>query len=314
MGKKPYFKVNKNINMDSTVYSLCYLKKNNFIAMGKNKLVEFYNLNLEFISSFNLLDNITGYISELMNGKILIVDFNKTVKIVEFEGQKPQLYTKIETKDNRNIIGIEISNNDIICGGNQYLSIIKTSFLSKYSLEKTIDLKGIIVNIVDINKDCYLVGQGGYKRIIIFSKQNNEKIYQINEIGIYMNNYSISKIAIDFVGISGFENGISCLSILSIKNKCICQKVFINELAKCNTISNVNNDYFVITGLGVGLDKYSDLILFKKERDSTGNLVVKQIFNFKRSHCDTIEAIISVNNCIISSDSSSKLKSWIIDI
>ena len=62
------------------------------------------------------------------------------------------------------------------------------------------------------------------------------------------------------------------------------------------------------------LDKYSDLILFKKERDSTGNLVVKQIFNFKRSHCDDIEAIISVNNCIILSDSSSKLKSWRIDI
>ena len=62
------------------------------------------------------------------------------------------------------------------------------------------------------------------------------------------------------------------------------------------------------------LDKYSDLILFKKERGSTGNLIAKQIFNVKRSHCNTIEAIISVNNCIISSDSSSKLKSWRIDI
>ena len=133
-------KLNKNINMDSTVYSLCYLKKNNFIAMGKDRLVEFYNLNLEFINSFNLLDNKIAYISELMNGKILIVDLVKTVKIVEFEGQKPQLYKKIETKENRNFVGIEISNNDIICGGRQYLSIIKTSFLFKYSLEKTIQM------------------------------------------------------------------------------------------------------------------------------------------------------------------------------
>ena len=307
-------KLNKNINMDSTVYSLCYLKKNNFIAMGKDRLVEFYNLNLEFINSFNLLDNKIDYINELMNGKILIIELGKTVKIVEFEGQKPQLYKKIETKENRNFVGIEISNNDIICGGRQYLSIIKTSFLFKYSLEKTIDLEGFISNIVDIDKDCYLIGQANDKKIIIFSKQNNEKIYQINEIGLRSNNYSISKIANDFVGISGFENGKSCLFVLSIKNKCICEKIFINELTNCVTISNINNDYFVITGIGLDLDKYSDLILFKKERDSKGNLVVKQIFNFKRSHCDTIEATISVNNCIISSDSSSKLKSWRIDI
>lgn len=176
------------------------------------------------------------------------------------------------------------------------------------------DLKGFISNIIDLNEDCYLIGQGHNKRIIILSKQNDEEIYKINNIGLRPNNYSISKISNDFVGLAGTENEISCLFILSIKNRWICKKIFISELISFSTIANLNNDYFVITGIGIDLDHFSDLILFKNEIDSTGNLVVKQVFNFKRSHGDLIEAITSINNCAIVSDSSSKLKSWRIDI
>ena len=262
----------------------------------------------------NSLDNKIAYIDELMDGKILIVDLNKTIKIIEFEAQNPQLYKKVETKDERNFVGIEISNKNIICGGNQYLSIIETSFFSRYSLEKSIDLKGFISNIVDINPDCYLIGQNYERKIIIFSKKTNEEIYQINKIGLRGNNYCISKISNDFVGISGAENGVSCLFILSIQNKCICNKIFINELIICNTVTKLNNDYFIISGTGLDLDKYSDLILFKKEKEQFCNLEVKKIFSFKRSYCDTIEGIISINNFIIASDSSSNLKIWLNNI
>mgnify|MGYP002624551294 CR=1 FL=1 len=307
-------KLIKNINMDNKVSSLCYLKKNNIIAMGKYKKVEFYNLNLDLINSYNSLDNLISYISELNNGKILIVQYNNVINILEFKGQNPQLYKKIETNESNNFVGIEISNSNIICGGSEYLSIIKESFWSKYSLEKTMDLKGFISNIIDLNEDCYLIGQAHNKRIIILSKQNDEEIYKINNIGLRPNNYSISKISNDFVGLAGTENEISCLFILSIKNRCICKKIFINELISFSTIANLNNDYFVITGIGIDLDHFSDLILYKNEIDSSGNLVVKQVFIFKRSHGDLIEAITSINNCAIVSDSSSKLKSWRIDI
>ena len=148
---KQIIKLKKCINMNETVYSLCYLKKNKLIAMGKNRLVEFYDLNFSLINSYNSLDYKIAYINELMDGKILIVDLNKTIKIVEFAEQKPQLYKEVETKDKRNFVGIEISNNNIICGGDQYLSIISKSYFFKYSLEKSIDLEGFISNIVDIS-------------------------------------------------------------------------------------------------------------------------------------------------------------------
>ena len=311
---KQIIKLKLNINMKETVYSLCYLKKNNLIAMGKNKVVEFYDLSLSLINSYNSLDNKIAYINELIDGKILIVDLNKTVKIVEFVDKNPQLYKKVETKDKGNFVGIEISNKNIICGGDQYLSIIETSFFFRYSLEKSIDLKGFISNIVDINQNCYLVGQSHDRKIIIFSKKNNEEIYQINKIGLRSNNYSISKISNEFVGIAGAENKISCIYILSIKNECICNKIYINELSSCSTLTRLNNDYFIISGTGLDLDKYTDLILFQKEMGISGNLGIKKIFNFKRSYCDTIEAIISINNFIIGSDSSSNLKIWFIDI
>ena len=311
---KQIIKLKQNINMEETVYSLCYLKKNNLIAMGKNKVVEFYDLSLSLINSYNSLDNKIAYINELMDGKILIVDLNKIIKIVEFVDKKPQLYKKVETKDEGNFVGIEISNKNIICGGDQYLSVIETSFFFRYSLEKSIDLKGFISNIVDINQDCYLVGQSHDRKIIIFSKKTNEPIYQINKIGLRSNNYSISKISNDFVGIAGSENKVSCIFILSIKNKCICNKIYINELICCSTVTRLNNDYFIISGTGLDLDKYNDLILFKKGKGISGNLEIKKIFNFKRSYCDTIEGIISINNFIIGSDSSSNLKIWFIDI
>ena len=49
---KQIIELKQNIKMKETVYSLCYLKNKNLIAMGKNKLVEFYDLSLSLINSY----------------------------------------------------------------------------------------------------------------------------------------------------------------------------------------------------------------------------------------------------------------------
>ena len=96
-------------------------------------------------------------------------------------------------------VGIGLSNQSIICGGNRYLSIIGRSFLYWYKMYQSINLEGFISNIVEINSESFLVGQSHNKRIIIFSSKTYEKLYEINNI------YSISKISNKFIGIAGYE-------------------------------------------------------------------------------------------------------------
>ena len=67
-------KLINNIEINEKVYSLCYLKKNNLIAMGSNKKIELYDSDIKFIQSYDLLDNKIAYIYELFDGKILVVD------------------------------------------------------------------------------------------------------------------------------------------------------------------------------------------------------------------------------------------------
>ena len=65
-------------------------------------------------------------------------------------------------------VGIGLSNQSIICGGNRYLSIIGRSFLYWYKMYQSINLEGFISNIVEINSESFLVGQSHNKRIINF--------------------------------------------------------------------------------------------------------------------------------------------------
>ena len=287
-------------------------KKNNLIAMGSNKNIELYNSDIKFIQSYELLDDKIAYIYELIDGKFLVVDLNKNIKILEYKDNEIKLYKKIETKEERNFVGIQISNNHIICGGNTYLSIIEPSFFSKYSLKDTMDLKGFISNIVDLDSNHFLVGQSDDEKIIIYSSENNEQICTINDIYLRGNNYCISKITNEYVGISGWENSKKlngCIYILSIENREICKKVIIKDINDCMVVTKINDDYFITIGTGLDLDNHSDLILFKNKFENE-EIKSKKICDFKRGYCDTIEAIISFNNYILASDSSSHLKKW----
>ena len=309
-------KLINNIEINEKVYSLCYLKKNNLIAMGSNKKIELYDSDIKFIQSYDLLDNKIAYIYELFDGKILVVDLNKNIKILEYIDNEIKLYKTIETKEERNFVGIQISNKNIICGGDTYLSIIEPSFFFKYSLKDTIDLKGFISNIVELDSNHFLVGQNHDEKIIIYSSKNNEQICTINDIYLRGNNYSISKITNEYVGISGWENSKKingCIYILSIEKREICKKVIINDINNFMVVTKINDDYFITIGTGLDLDNYSDLILFKNNFEND-KIITKKICDFKRGYCDTIEAIIAFNNYILASDSSSYLKKWKINI
>ena len=303
--------INSN-KLDETVYSLCFLKKYNLIAMGLDKKINLYDLELTFISSNKILENKIAYISELMDGKIIAADLNKVIKIMKIKDGNLEIYKKIETKEDKNFVVIEISNKSIICGGNQYLSIIESSFFFGYSLNKTIDLKSFISNIVELDSNSFLVGKSHEQKIIVYSNKNYEPIYQIDNINLRSNNYSISKISDDLIGIAGWDKvtiAKACVFILSIEKRKICSKFYIDDIKTCNVILRLINKQFVVLGTGRELDKHSDLILLKYKYEDK-DIRVNKICDFKRGQCDETEAAITINNIIIASDSSSNLKIW----
>ena len=120
-------KKNRNIKLlksdrkNETIYSMCYLQQHNSIAFGLDKKINIYNTKFESIASFSELDGKIAYIKELWDGKFLVVDLHKNVKILELNDYKITLYKKIETKDEKNFVGIGINTKYIICGGDQYL-------------------------------------------------------------------------------------------------------------------------------------------------------------------------------------------------
>ena len=313
--KTKSIKLLKNVKIEETVYSLCFLKKHSLIAMGMDQKINLVDSNFNIISSNKILDGKIAYIYEKLDGKLLVVDLNKYIKILQIKDGKLEIFKKVESKENQNFVGIELSNNKIICGGDQYLTIIEPSFLFKYSIAKTIDLEGFISNVVELNEVSFLVGQSHSHRILIYSSKDNKEIYRVDNIYLRGNNYSIAKISNDLVGIAGFENSsnpYACIFIFSIEKRNICKKFFINDIESCMVILKLNDKEFFTAGTGLDIDNYSDLVLLNyvgKENE----IIINKICNFKRAHSNTIEAITTLNNYILVSDSSSNLKVWHIE-
>ena len=314
----PKIKLIKNLKMKETVYSLCYIKKYNLIALGLDKRVVLIDLSYKIISSNQLFENKIAYIHELKNGKIVVVNLNKFVKILQVNDDgKLDILESVETEEEKNFVITELENENIICGGNKYLSIIelKFSFFKyKYSLQKTIDLNSFISNIIELDKDNYLVGLSHLHKIAIYSSEKNMEKYHINNINIRSNNYSISKISEDLIAMAGWEESTirkACIFILSINTKSICQKFYM-EKESFMVSSKLNNNKIVAIGMGLDEDNYSDLVVLNYKKD-LNKIVIYKYCEFRRGHCDTIEAIIIINNFIIASDSSSNLKIWQVD-
>ena len=308
--KKKNIKLIKNYKKDETIYSICFAEKNKYIIFGLEKKINILNTNFDFITSFSKLDGKIAYIRELWDGKILIVDLHKNAKILEIKNDKVSLYKSIETKDVRNFVGIGLSNKAIICGGNQYLSIITKGLLSGYKMVNSLDLEGFISNIVEIDNESFLVGQSDNRRIIIFNSKTYKQLYEIDNISLRGNNYSITKISDKLIGITGYEKNETkkaCLFILSLESKQITKKFYYNFLESFSVIIKLNEHEIIVGGTGFDIDDHSDILLLSLE-NNFNNINIKKICEFKRALCDTFEATIAIKNIIIASDSSSNLK------
>lgn len=302
-------KLIKEIKQNQPYFSLCYLKKSNMIVLGAQKSIELYDLNLKFINSFNLPAKV-HYLSELRDGKIIVIEASSYVKIFEVKERKVQLYKKIQTYDEDNFIGIELENKSIACGGlHKYLSIIEPSLVNKYELKKSILLDHDPVSMVELDESSFLVGVPYENTIIVFSSETYEQLYKIDDVSLIGNNYAINRINNDFVGISGgnYFNGI--VYLFSIKEKSICSRLTLDELESSWIITNLNNNYFAIAGKRKGQKKFSDLILFKKGIEGD-KIVIKKIDMVIDAFKGDIEGMITINDSIIAVDNLDQIKVW----
>ena len=92
----------QEFELNEPVYSMRFLEKNKYILMGLKKKINLYDQKLKYISSFSQLEDVLAYIKELWDGKILVVDSRKTVKILKLNDNKIYLEANIETADERN--------------------------------------------------------------------------------------------------------------------------------------------------------------------------------------------------------------------
>jgi hypothetical protein len=278
--------------------------------LGGAATIDFYDLNFCFLFSYNVSSNVVLYISELMDGKILYCESSKSIYILKIKDKKIELYKKIETKDEFNFVGIEISNKKIICGGNN-LSIIEPSYLLKYSLKKSKDI-GPISNIVELDFWSFLIALFEEKKIIVFDNETYKPKYEIDDIEVCECNYGVAKISSDLVGICGTKDSNACLYILSIEKKKISSKLIIKQYESIISITKLNNNFFMVAGKRKGHDKISNFILLQKEMENN-KFIIKKIYLKEDAYSDDIEGMISINDLIIASDSSSELKVWEID-
>ena len=193
------------------------------------------------------------------------------------------------------------------------MSIIGRSFLYWYKMYQSINLEGFISNIVEINSESFLVGQSHNKRIIIFSSKTYKKLYEINNIYLRGNNYSISKISNKFIGIAGYEKDqdkeiIACLFLLSIETKKIIKKFCYNELDNFSITTRLNDNEIITSGNCLQSKDHSSDIILLNINDSSNNEDIKKISEYKKACCNNIGAMVSIQNLIILTDSSSNLK------
>ena len=280
--------------------------------MAWKKKICICDTKLNLITSFSKLDEKIVYIKELLEKQFLFNDLNKNVKILELKDDTISLIESIETKDERNFVGIGLCNNNIICGGIQYLSIIGKSLLFGYSMKESKNLEGFISCIVEIDSESFLVGQSDKKRIIVYSNKTFKELYILKNIYMEGNNYSITKINDKFIGIVGYEESNirkACLYLLSIESKQICKKYYSNNNDSFTVIVKLNNNKILITGSGEHKDEYPDIFLLNFE-SKLDQVKINKITEFKRAFCDTLEAITAFNNIVVASDSSSNLKAF----
>ena len=313
-GKNIEIKLEREVKLEEIAYSLCYLKKYKLIALGMFRKIIFYEYtNFKFIMETNLLDDKIAYIYELSNGKILVINNSTIITILEINSNVEIIYNDFSTKNKRNFVGIELYGEKIICGGNQYLSIIEYNLSSGYSLTYSINLNSFINNLVELNSNLYLIGLSDSKKILIYSNNNNSEVCKINNINLYDNNYSITKISNDYVAIAGAEEEmkLGCIYILSINKMIICKKFNFNYLSYCEVTLKLNDNEFISLGGKNGCDsKFLFLLKYKQE---INNFTINTIY--EGAHSDSLEGIASINNKVfLTSDSSRNLKIWNLSI
>ena len=85
---------------------------------------------------------------------------------MEIKDKEVKIYSNLESKNEKNYIGIELSNGKIICGGTKYLALIEHS-RSRYLIKKSKCYGSYIKQIIELNAEEYLIAVG---RIIFFGK------------------------------------------------------------------------------------------------------------------------------------------------
>ena len=292
----------------NTIYSLCYLKNNKMIALGMEKKIIFLDLLFNFQSSYDYLNNKVSYIYELNDGKVLLTDLNDTIKILKIIGKNILTDKVIGTKEERNFVGIELLNNKLITGGNKYLSIIEYSLRSGYQLINSLYLNSFISNIVELNSKLFLIGQSHISRIVVFSSDSLKKISICDNINLWPNNYSISKISEDFIAIAGQEKSIlsGCIYIFSINHLEIIRKYFINDALNCQVILKLEENEFITV---CEKSENFDLISLNIEIDNN-NILIENKYNYKNLSNTNIEALVLINNYFIIADHLGGLTLW----
>ena len=286
------FKLDKEKKLEYIAYSLCYLKNHKLIAIGMEKKIVLYDLLFNIKSSNNSLDGKVSYIYELSDGKMILTDLSQTIKILKIDNNKIIIDKIIKTKEEENFVGIELTNKKLIFGGYTYLSIIGSFLWNGYQLDKSLYSGSFISNIVELNSNLFLIGKSYDSKLIIFSSETIEEIYTLSNIYLHSNNYSISKISEEYVGIAGEEKSIctGCIYIFSIKLLKILKKFYINDVLRCYVILKVNDNEFITVGKN---SEYFDLISLNI-KETNNKIVINNNFNYTKLSNQVTEALILI--------------------
>ena len=287
---------------EEKVYKLSYLKAHQLYAMGLNKKINFYDTDFNLKMTTNILDDIVSCIYELKNGKILVTDYSKTVKILEIKDKEVKIYSNLESENQKNFIGIELSKGKIICGGTKYLTLIEHS-RSRYLIKNIKCFNSFIKHIIELNAEEFLFTVG---RSLIFKNINYFDFIDVIHLESRID--SISKISTDFIAIAGKEENINTASIyiISLKKRLIYNKFYINAFNYSNFVLSLNYNVFI--AVGGNMETRNNDFMIMEYFETRNKIIVHS--HYKKMHDDLLEDIIFNGNSIISIDKSNYLKIW----
>ena len=98
------------------------------------------------------------------------------------------------------------------------------------------------------------------------------------------------------------------IKILSIETKKIIKKFCYNELDNFSITTRLNDNEIITSGNCLQSKDHSSDIILLNINDSSNNEDIKKISEYKKACCNNIEAMVSIQNLIILTDSSSNLK------